>query len=170
MAAEIGKRQVVLGTDELGDYPILYMTGHRAFQYSPSQIDALRAYLDKGGFLMADSCCGRPEFDAAFRKLCAELYPSHPLKQLAADHAVLREPYKIDKVEYKPAVQKLFPDVGNKPFLEGVSAADGHLQIFYSRFNFGCELQGHTCAACLGVAGKDAYKIAVNAVMYALSH
>jgi hypothetical protein len=168
--AEVGKRQVNLGTDELGDFPILYLTGHRAFQFPPSSVDALRTYLDRGGFLMCDACCGRPEFDAAFRRLCADLYPDRPLKLIPTEHTVLSEPYKLDHIQYKPAVKRLFPTLEDKPYLEGISGADGRLQILYSKYNFGCELQGHACASCLGIAGQDAYRVAVNAVMYALSH
>ena len=170
MRADVGKRQVNLGADDLGDFPILYLTGHRAFQFPPSSVDALRAYLDRGGFLLCDACCGRPEFDAAFRRLCTDLYADRPLKQLPADHTVLSEPYKLDHIQYTPAVKRLFPALEDKPFIEGISGPDGRLQILYSRFNFGCVLQGHACASCLGIAGQDAYHVAVNAVMYALSH
>jgi hypothetical protein len=160
---------VVLGTDDPGDFPILYITGHRGFQLAPSQIEVLRAYLDRGGFLFADPCCGKLEFDTSFRKLCESLYPDRPLAELAATHSVLQQPYSIEKVEHKAAVKKLFPALGDKPQIEGVSAADGRLQIFYSRFNLGCELQGHVCANCLGVSARDAFKLSVNAIIYALS-
>jgi hypothetical protein len=167
---EFRKKQATPGMDDLSECPLLYITGHRNFEYAPSAIDALREYLDRGGFLFGDACCGRPEFDAAFRKLCAELYPGRPLKQIDANHPVLQEPFAITRVEYKPAIKMLFPALGDKPYLEGISNADGRLIVLYSRINLGCELQGHPCAACVGVQGKDAYRIAVNAVMYALSH
>ena len=169
MKAEVAKRKVVLGTDDPGEYPILYLTGHRAFQFTPSQVDVLRAYLDKGGFLLADPCCGKFEFDKSFRSLCEQLYPDG-LKDIPLDHPVLREPYAIQSIQYKPAVTSLFARLGDKPQLEGVTGKDGRLKVLYSRFNFGCELQGHGCPNCLGISAKDAYKIAVNAVLYALAH
>lgn len=170
MRGEVGRKQVRLGTDDPGEFPLLYLTGHRGFEYSATQVDALRAYLDRGGFLFADPCCGKLEFDTAFRRLCAQLYPDRPLAAVSAAHSVLQQPYAIEKVEYKPAVLKLFPALGGAPQLEGICAPDGRLQIFYSRFNFGCELQGHPCPGCLGLARADAYRVAVNAVFYALSH
>lgn len=169
-ATDFSKQRVVPGSDDLGDYPLLYLTGHRDFQFSPAQVDALRTYLERGGFLLSDACCGKAEFDAAFRRLCAQLYPDRPLAPLPLTHPVLRTPHAIEKVTYKPAVNRLFPDLGDAPRVEGLSAPDGRLQVFYSRLNFGCELQGHGCPGCLGVAGQDAYRLAVNAVMYALSH
>jgi hypothetical protein len=167
---DVAKRRVVLGADDPCEYPLLYLTGHRKFAFSTAQVEALRQYLDKGGFLLADPCCGKAEFDAAFRKLCQELFPNQALTAIPADHPIMQEPYRIEKVEYKPAVKLQFPAVGQTPQLEGITAKDGRLQVFYSRFNFGCELQGHACANCLGLKARDAYRIAVNAIQYALSH
>ena len=42
-------------------------------------------YIDEGGFLFAEACCGRAEFDEGFRKLMAELFPDSPLKPLGTD-------------------------------------------------------------------------------------
>ena len=168
--AEFGKRRVVLGSDDPGEYPLLYLTGHKDFSYSPAQAAILRSYLDSGGFLLSDPCCGKAAFDLAFRRLCAQLYPDRPLTPLPPKNPVLQTPFRIDTVEYKPAVAKLFPTVGNAPQVEGIFAPDGRLLVCYSRFNFGCELQGHGCANCLGLAKEPAYHLAVNAVMYALSH
>ncbi len=170
MKSDILRRQVAPGTDDLGDFPVLYITGHKKFQYSPTEVEALRNYLDRGGTLLADACCGKAEFDASFRRLCEALYPDRPLALLAAEHPVFKEPYAIERVRYKPAVKALFPAQGDKPHLEAVSAADGRAQIIYSRYNFGCELHGHACANCLGLTTEDAYKVAVNALLYALSH
>jgi len=170
MKGDVARKQVQLGVDDPGEFPMLYVTGHRKFDYSATQVDALRAYLDRGGFLFADPCCGKQEFDTAFRHLCEQLYPDRPLTEIPAAHSVLQQPYAIAKVEYKPAVLKLFPALTDAPKFEGISAPDGRLQILYSRFNFGCELQGHPCPGCLGLAKTDAYHIAVNAVFYALSH
>jgi hypothetical protein len=170
MKGDVGKRMASIGSDDLGDYALLYLTGHRKFQYTATQIQELRAYLDRGGFLLADPCCGKPDFDAAFRKLCEDLYPQKKLTRLNLDHVIFQEPYAIKNVTYKPTVKALFPTVGSEPFLEGITAPDGRLQIVYSRFNFGCELHGHSCANCIGLKSEDAYKIAVNSVLYALSH
>jgi hypothetical protein len=170
MKNDVGRRAVVPGQTDLGEFPILYLTGHSNFNLSPSAEQALRVYLDRGGFLFCDACCGRAEFDAAFRRLCSRLSPDLPLERIVATHPILCEPYAITAVEYKPAVNRLFPDVGDKPVLEGIADSEGRLKIVYSRFNLGCELQGHSCESCLGVTAKDAYRIAVNVVMYGLSH
>ena len=164
------KDPVVLGETQLGDYPVLYLTGHKNFQLNPSAEGALRSYLDRGGFLFCDACCGKPEFDAAFRRLCTNIYPEGELTRISPQHSIFREPYQIEKVAYKPAAKLIFPMIGAMPFLEGITGAEGRITIAYSKFNLGCELQNHPCAGCIGVEREDAFKLSVNAIVYALSH
>ena len=61
--------------EKLSQYPVLFMTGHGHFKYAPAEIKALRTYLDRGGFLLAEACCGREPFDTSFREMVAQLYP-----------------------------------------------------------------------------------------------
>ena len=42
--------------------PILYMSGHEAFEFSDDQRTALKQYVLDGGTFLGDACCGRPEF------------------------------------------------------------------------------------------------------------
>jgi hypothetical protein len=169
MKATVAKRRVVLGTDDLGEYPLVYIAGHRPFAFTATQVQALRQYLERGGFLWSDCCCGKDEFDQAFRQLCGQLFPQQKLERLALEHPVFQNPFHIEKVEYKPAARQRFPEAGDQPFLEGVTV-NGRLALVYSRFNIGCELQGHPCPGCVGVRGAGAYQLAVNILLYALSH
>ncbi len=47
---------------------------------------ALGRYLKAGGLLLADACCGRLGFDAAFRREIAKALPDQKLERLPADH------------------------------------------------------------------------------------
>lgn len=155
-------------SDELGDFPILYMIGYRDFSMTDREIQQLRAYLDRGGFLFAECGCGRDEFDQAFRTFAAKLYPDAKLERLQKDHPVLRSTYDIAKVKYKPSVAARYPDLGTQPHLEGIHFND-RLSVVYSRFNLSCELQGRVDPTSLGVLNPDAYKIGVNIIVHALS-
>ena len=54
----------------------------------------LRDYVEQGGFIFAEACCGRAEFDQGFRALMKEIFPEpeYELHPLAEDHAVWRSP------------------------------------------------------------------------------
>jgi hypothetical protein len=68
--------------------PILYMNGHEAPQLTEVQRQILRGYLDGGGFLLAEACCGRKEFADGFRALMKQLFPDTELAPLRPDHPI----------------------------------------------------------------------------------
>lgn len=70
--------------------PIAYCNGHEAPRFSDVEKELLKLYLEQGGFLLAEACCGRKEFDEGFRQLMKELFPDHSLKPLPAEHPIWR--------------------------------------------------------------------------------
>ncbi|MFW6158763.1 MAG: DUF4159 domain-containing protein, partial [Planctomycetota bacterium] len=148
-------------------YPLLYMTGHREFRYTKEQVGALRTYLDRGGFLLADACCGREEFDAAFRELVDRLFPEKKLERLPEDHKIFRIKHRINSTEYLPILRQERPDLKG-PFLEAI-LVDGRAVLVYSKFDFGCAFEGFPCAACRGVTLKSGKKLLTNILVYAMT-
>jgi RNA polymerase sigma factor (sigma-70 family) len=76
--------------NELLGAPILFINGHKAPEFAPGDKVKLREYVDRGGFILADACCGSAEFDAGFKALMKELFPDEPdpLRPLAGDHPI----------------------------------------------------------------------------------
>ncbi|MCE9533324.1 MAG: DUF4159 domain-containing protein [Planctomycetes bacterium] len=69
--------------------PILYMNGHAAPKLTPRQVELLRQYIDEGGFIFAEACCGSPEFTAGFHKLMAQVFKNETqLTPVRAEHPV----------------------------------------------------------------------------------
>jgi len=67
--------------------PVTFFNGHlRAPSGKDRQV--LKEYLSNGGFVFAEACCGRPEFDADFRAMCKEMFPDNPLVPLPDSHPV----------------------------------------------------------------------------------
>ncbi len=83
--------------EDLLQAPILYFNGHEAPEFTPEAEKSLRDYIDQGGFIMAEACCSRPEFDKGFRELVGRLFPedADPLKPLSGDHAVWRSRHEL---------------------------------------------------------------------------
>jgi hypothetical protein len=78
--------------EDLMQAPILYFNGHEMPEFSGAAKQVIRDYVEQGGFLFAEACCGRKAFDQGFRALVAELFPGkeQELHPLAEDHAVWR--------------------------------------------------------------------------------
>jgi hypothetical protein len=52
---------------ELLQSPIAYITGHNEPKFSEAEIKVLKQFLDNGGFILAEACCGKPAFDRGIK-------------------------------------------------------------------------------------------------------
>jgi hypothetical protein len=67
--------------------PIVFFNGHD-FAPRDKEAEILREYVSNGGFILAEACCGRKEFDKDFRRLMKEIFPDSELKLLEPEHPV----------------------------------------------------------------------------------
>jgi hypothetical protein len=77
---------------ELLQAPIVFFNGHAAPEFGPSAKRKLREFIDQGGFIFAEACCGNQDFDRGFKRLIKELFPEdeYQLRPLPSDHPVWR--------------------------------------------------------------------------------
>lgn len=145
-------------------YPLVYMHGRAAFSFEPADLDALRRHLEPGGgLLFADAACASASFDAAFRKMVAQLYPDHPLTPIPADDELFtrQSGFDLSDVTYS----KASGGGTGFPQLEGVKL-NGHWVIIYSKLDIGCALERQQGLDCKGYVHESALRIASNIVIY----
>jgi len=159
---------VRLTDPNLGRLPILYMTGHYAFHLSDAERAALKEYLDHGGFLWAEACCGRKAFDAAFRDLVKQMFPDAAMEELKGDHPILsgKVGVAIPTVAYSPAVQAESPDL-KRPVVWGLERG-GHLVLAYSPYGLAPGLDGIKTYGARTLAPEDAHRLATNILLYVM--
>jgi hypothetical protein len=77
---------------ELLQAPIIFFNGHHAPQFSAIAKENLREYVEQGGFIFAEACCGSEEFDTGFKALMKEIFPQQDfqLRPLSDEHPVWR--------------------------------------------------------------------------------
>ena len=173
------KRQVVDLTDaEALKHPVLYMTGLRDFTFSQAQVARLRAFLAGGGVLLADSAAGNKAFDAAFRREMQRVLGEAELAVLPPDSPLYQAPYAITAVEYTPLVQTSGAKAGSPstrtgvsgpPLLEGITI-DGQLAVIYSPLGLSNGWEQLAYAYNRGYGDRDALRVGVNVLTYALTH
>ncbi|MEE2780912.1 MAG: DUF4159 domain-containing protein [Planctomycetota bacterium] len=85
--------------------PVLFLSGTDAFTFTATQRAQLRRYIEQGGFLFIDGCCGDNGFDASIRSEMQKMFPDaeHNLHQLEATHPIWSIDEKVD-------LQSLDPD------------------------------------------------------------
>jgi hypothetical protein len=70
---------------ELLQSPVVFFSGHDKVP-GDKEKEILQEYVENGGFIFAESCCGRSEFDDNFRGLMKELFPDSQLELLPKEH------------------------------------------------------------------------------------
>ena len=169
MEVKFRREAVDLSKGEAFNHPLLYMTGHDDFKLSEKEVETLRGYLKGGGLLVADACCGRKLFDAAFRREMKRVFPDARLEELPKDSPIYSagggEP--IAKVAYSPMLAKNKPDL-TAPCLEGLTVG-GQLVAIYSKYGLGQGWQGEMCPYAQAYSNRDALKLGMNILVYALA-
>ncbi len=135
--------------------PIAFLNGHEAPGLGPEAEARLRDYVEQGGFLFAESCCGRPEFDRGFRALMKRLFPApesalHPLPE---EHPVWRSRWPLRPADHR---------------LEGIDFGCRTV-VIYSPGDLSCwwnQMEDHRDHPAVIVAEK----VGQNVVDYATGH
>lgn len=99
--------KVRLTDSALFDFPFLHVTGHGEIKLSEREVQRLREYLTRGGFLHADDNYG---LDESFRREMARVFPDRPLVEVPTSHPIYHLVYdlpggvpKIHEHDGKPA-------------------------------------------------------------------
>lgn len=149
---------VKLASEDIYEFPLLIMTGEGSFRLPDSERQALRRYVERGGFLLASAGCSSEEWNRSFRAEMAEIFPEHPLDAIDMSHPVFHTVKDIDELQTKH---------GKPKPLEGISLG-GRIGVLYSQD--GLNDTGHTegCCCCGGNEIRNAEEVNVNILAYAL--
>ncbi|MGB9824707.1 MAG: DUF4159 domain-containing protein [Candidatus Hydrothermia bacterium] len=89
-----GEKILSLESEEIFDYPFLFITGHGNIHLTQKEIENLRNYIKNGGFVYIDDDYGMDEF---FRKEIKRWFPEEELKEVPLDHPIYNLVYKFPK-------------------------------------------------------------------------
>ncbi len=156
-------------------YSLLFMHGQQRFRLPPQEIKRIRQYLEQGGVLFADACCGAEDFDKSFRQLMDEMFPEQKFERIPVAHELFSSDVAFDVRRVRrrgPA--NATPGAGltssvqaAEPYLEGI-LIDGRYAVIYSKYDISCALEQQSSGACLGYIPEDAVRLAINVVVYAI--
>jgi hypothetical protein len=152
---------VTLDSEDLYKYPFLYLSGHGRIALDAEDLAELRHYLDSGGFLYADDNYG---LDPSFRDMVARLFPENDLEPIAGNHPIYHSFYEL------PGLPKIHQHDGEPARGFGVTR-NGRLVLFYSySSDIGDGLEDPDVHGDPAEVREAAAKMAVNILMYALTH
>ena len=151
---------VKLGSQDIYSFPLLIMTGEGTFRLPDEEREHLRKFVERGGFLLASAGCSSQEWDRAFRREMAAVFPEQPLTSLGIDHPVFHTVYEIKELAAKH---------GTPHPLEGISLG-GRLGVIYSQDGLNDSSNSEGCCCCGGNEITNAVEVNVNILGYALTH
>lgn len=114
---------VALGSNDLHNYPFVFMTGHGNIDVNPSEAENLRRYLDNGGFLYIDDDYG---FDPYVRSMLETVFPNDELIEIPHSHPVYTIVYNFPQ-----GLPKIHEHDGKAPQGFGLFR-NGRMVIFYT--------------------------------------
>jgi hypothetical protein len=123
LEVERSEARVTLSSPDLWDYPFLHLTGHGNIRLSDQEIERLRDYLSRGGFLHADDNYG---LDESFRREIRRVFPDRPLVDVPLSHPVYNIVYS-----FPHGLPKVHEHDGKPPRGYGIFIGE-RLAVFYS--------------------------------------
>ncbi|MFM2092806.1 MAG: hypothetical protein RLZZ127_3295, partial [Planctomycetota bacterium] len=144
--------------DELARVGFAIMTGEGAYTLAAGERDALRDWMDRGGFLLASASCSSPEWSASFRREIERIFGAGCLVELDATHPVFSTLHDLSSLPTKHE--------GNARFYGVIR--DGRLACLFSPEGLNDTANVAGCCCCGGNEVKDAQAVVANAFVYAL--
>jgi len=156
--------------------PLLYLTGYEAFEFTPEQRGALRAYLLEGGTLLGDAALGSPAFTQSFVAEMARMFPQRPLEPLQLDHPIFRGYYRYANVHYFTISKGTHTKFEGPPEMLGMNLA-ARTAVILSPYDMTCGWDGFYAPqaprrgdakpeATMAMMPVDAVRMGINLMAY----
>jgi hypothetical protein len=168
---------------QLHDYPFIFMSDVGTASFSDQEVQRLRDYLLRGGFLYVDDFWGEWAWDAWVGQMGRVLPPGqYPIVDLPLSHPLFHALYDVREIPQIPSIQfwrrtggMITSERGAEsatPHFRGISDPAGRLLVLMSHntdIADGWEREGEEYEYFHRFS-PDAYAIAINVLLYAMSH
>jgi len=160
---------VDLADPRIGEFPLIFMTGHYDFELSDQEIANLRDYLNRGGMLLASAATGLKPFTTAFKRELARVFPDNTMVKLPPTHQVFSHGWiRIDQVEYTPPALRDDPLLAYPEF-QGLFI-DGRIAVLFTHYDLMTGVNREPNSYSKGLTPDDALNTVVDIITYSLSH
>ncbi|MFV1988145.1 MAG: DUF4159 domain-containing protein [Gemmatimonadota bacterium] len=165
-----GSNVLAMDDPELFRYPVAYLSEPGDWELSEVEAETLRAYLLKGGFMILDDLAGLWQWDNTVRMI-QYMLPEHRLVEIRMDHPIFDSFFHLEE----ESIRMPHPYRGGVSSYWGVyednDAEDGRLMMIVNRDNDIGDYMEWSDRGFVPIAlSNEAYKLAVNYVVYAYTH
>ena len=166
---------------QLKKYPFAYLVEGGSLHFSQAEADALRAYLEGGGFLMVDDFWGEAEWTNVALEF-KKAFPKQKFIELSLKHPVFHSYYEIREKPQVPSIALALTrrnegitwerEDGKEPHYRGLVDAKGRLMAVFCHntdLGDGWERVGTDEFYSKEFSLKRAFPMGINIVVFALS-
>ena len=165
-------RHLTLDDDSLFDYPWLFLQQPGQGNWLPQgeDLERLREYLERGGFLVVDDFHGEYEW-ASFRDAMAALLPGRPIIDIPDDDMLHHILFDLDQRTQIPGERHLWGRMAGEPHWRGIYDDRGRLMVAMNHnSDMGDAWEHADDAHYPAPMTATAYRFGVNYVIYAMTH
>jgi len=162
--------------------PFVMMTDVGEFSVNGEEVDALRQYLEKGGFLWVDDFWGSWSWDAWEREIAKVLPPAQfPIVDVPADHPIFRTMFTVLALPQIPSINSWrgmgggTSELGEDsavPHIRAISDRDGRIMVLMTHntdISDAWEREAADPQYFLEFS-PNGYAVGLNILLYAMSH
>jgi hypothetical protein len=173
---------VPLSDPVLSRCPLLFIEDTGGAEFTNEEVQRLRDYLLKGGFLWADDSWGSANWNGWLRQISRVLPPSEfPMIDIPPTHPIMHVLYDVKEIPQIPSMNHWYRSGGQTSengrdsatvFFRGIQDAQGHLMAVMTHntdIADSWEREGDN-HEFFNLFSPRGYAVGVNVVLYALSH
>lgn len=162
--------------DQIFDYPFLYMLEvgqNGGINLSPAEIENVREYLLRGGFLLIDDFWGQRQWDN-FYAAFSQVFPDREIVELKPEHEIFHVYYDIDGPQMIPALFRN-DDYGeqgiNYASNHGILDDEGRIMVLINWNSDMGDGWEHTYHPAYPTRyANSAYRLGINYLIYSMTH
>lgn len=177
---DIGEgRHASLKEDRIFEYPWIYATQVGYWSLSDEEIEQMREFFDRGGFLVVDDFWGPAEW-AVFQRAMDRVFQGRPIPEISSTDTMMHVVYDIDECVQIPGLRHLRRGPGGT-IITQLESTPPHWRAIYDD-------EGRMVVAInynmdIGDAWEEAdvpeyplestalaYRFAINSIVYAMTH
>jgi hypothetical protein len=173
---------VPLSHDYLYNCPYVHMEDVGTLRFSDTEVDRVRDYLLKGGFIWVDDSWGPAARESWEREIGRVLPPNeYPIVDLTLDHPVFKMMFDIARLPQIPSIShwrrsgggtsERGPD-SDVPVIRGISDAAGNLMVLMTHntdISDAWEREGEDPEFFYSFS-PDGYAVGLNIVLYSMTY
>lgn len=169
------KRLINIVTSELEQYAVVFMHGRGELRLNDDQREALRKYLQNGGFLFADAICADEPFVASFRREIGIILGDE-LERVPETHPMLSRKYygydirQVEVIDPDRSGDSIISVQRKGPPMLEFANVNNRVAVVFSPLDLSCALESRHSLQCRGYIRPDAAKIGINVILFALQN